>query len=95
MESFATANKGMVNWTKAAVAQWDKLAAEHGVTLIDYEKDDIEIALMADAALVDIHRYVGTKWDMNEAGQLIKKVKEKFQISDQEYEAWKPARKIN
>ena len=95
MESFATANKGMVNWTKAAVAQWDKLAAEHGVTLIDYEKDDTEIALMADAALVDIHKYVGNKWDMTEAEQLVKKVKEKFHVSDQEYEAWKLVRKID
>ena len=94
MESFAAANKTMVNWTKAAVAQWDKLAVEHGVTLVDYENDDIEIALMADAALIDIHKYVGTTWDVTEAEQLVKKVKEKFQVSDQEYEAWKQVRKI-
>lgn len=94
MESFAAANKDMADWTKAAVAKWDKIAAEHGVTLIDYEKDDVEIALMADAAMVDIHKYLGSKWDKSEAEQLIKKVREKFEISDQDYEAWKTTRKI-
>jgi hypothetical protein len=95
MESFANANRNIADWTKAAVAKWDKIATEYGVTLVDHQKDDVEIALMADASLVDIHRYVGEKWDKNEAEQLVKKVKEKFHISDQEYEAWKQVRKVN
>ncbi len=94
MESFAAANKDMADWTKAAVAKWDKLAAEYGVTLIDHEKDEVKIALMADAAMVDIHKYVGSKWDKSEAEKLIKKVREKFDISDQDYESWKITRKI-
>ena len=95
MESFANANRNIADWTKAAVAKWDKIATEYGVTLVDHQKDDVEIALMADASLVDIHKYLGDKWDKNEAEKLVKKVKEKFQVSDQEYEAWKLVRKID
>jgi len=95
METFAAANKDMADWTKAAVAKWDKLASDYGVTLIDYENEAIEIALMADAAMYDILRYVGNKWDSSEADKLIKKVRDKFEVSDQEYESWKVARKLN
>jgi hypothetical protein len=95
MESFANANRNIADWTKAAVVKWDKIATEYGVTLVDHQKDDVEIALMADASLVDIHKYVGDKWDKNEAEQLVKMVREKFQVSDQEYEAWKLVRKID
>ena len=94
MESFANANRNIADWTKAAVAKWDKIATEYGVTLVDHQKDDVEIALMADASLVDIHKYIGDKWDKNEAELLVKMVQEKFQVSDQEYEAWKLVRKI-
>jgi hypothetical protein len=89
MESFASANKHIADWTKVAVAKWDKLATEYGVTLVDHEKDEIEIALMADASLVDIYRYTNSKWSKAEADLLVKKVREKFEISDQEFANWK------
>ena len=95
MESFANANRNIADWTKAAVAKWDKLAMEYGVTLVDHEKDDVEIALLSDASLVDIFRYTGTKWNKAEAQPLIKSVREKFNISDEEFEAWKKVRGIN
>ena len=95
MESFANANRNIADWTKAAVAKWDKLATEYGVTLVDQQMDDVEIALMADAALVDIHRYTGTKWDITEAGSLVKKVRDKFEIRDEDFAAWRKARGIS
>ena len=94
MESFATSNKHIADWTKAAVAQWDKVAAEYGVTLIDHKREDIEIALMADAAMLDVHRYVGIKWDKSEAESLLNTIREKFRVSDQEYENWKKVRNL-
>lgn len=95
MESFANSNRNIADWTKAAVAKWDKLATEYGVTLVDYEKDDVEIALMADASLVDIYRYLGIKWDATEADSLVKTVRDKFSINDQEFSDWKKARQIS
>jgi hypothetical protein len=95
MESFASANKHIADWTRAAIAKWDKLATDYGVTLIDREKNDVEIALMADASLLDIYRYTGSKWDKSEAKVLIKKVRDKFQISDEDFTAWQKARGMN
>ena len=95
MESFANANRNIADWTKAAVAKWDKLAADYGVTLVDHKKDDVEIALMADASLLDIYRYTGTKWDKAEADSHVKKVKDKFEISEDDFASWKKVRGIN
>jgi hypothetical protein len=95
MESFASANKHIADWTRAAVAKWDKIAAEYGVTLVDHENKDIEIALMADASFLDIYRYTGIKWDKAEAKLLIKKVCEKFKISDKDFTIWQKARGIS
>ena len=95
MESFANANRNIADWTKAAVAKWNKIATEYGVTLVDNQKDDVEIALMADAALVDIYRYTGTKWDKTEAGSLVKRVRDKFEIGDEDFATWKKARSIS
>jgi hypothetical protein len=95
MESFANANRHIADWTRAAVAKWDKLAADYGVTLVDNGNDDVEIALMADASLVDIYKYLGTKWDKPEAELLVKNVQEKFQISDEDFRTWKKARMIS
>jgi hypothetical protein len=95
MESFANANRNIADWTKAAVVKWDKIATEYGVTLVDNQKDDVEIALMADASLIDIYRYTGTKWDRTEAGALVKKVREKFEIRDDDFAAWRQARGIS
>ena len=95
MESFASSNGHIADWTKTAVAKWDKLAAEYGVTLVDNEQDDVEIALMADAALVDIYRYTGTKWDEAEAESLVKKVRDKFEIEDEDFATWEKARGIS
>lgn len=95
MESFANANRNIADWTKAAVAKWDKLATDYGVTLVDHEKEDVEIALMADASLVDIYRYTGSKWDKAEAKTLVKNVRDKFEISDEDFVAWIKARGIS
>ena len=95
MESFANANRNIADWTKAAVAKWNKIATEYGVTLVDNQKDDVEIALMADAALVDIYRYTGNKWDKTEAGSLVKRVRDKFEIGDEDFATWKKARSIS
>ena len=95
MESFANANRNIADWTNIAVAKWDKIATEYGVTLVDNQNDDIEIALMADAAFVDIYRYTGTKWDKIEARSLVKKVQAKFEIGDEDFATWKKARSIS
>ena len=95
MESFASANKHIAEWTRAAVTKWDKIAAEYGVTLVDHENVDIEISLMADASLLDIYRYTGSKWSKTEAKLLIKKVCEKFKISNEELTVWQKARGIS
>jgi hypothetical protein len=95
MESFASANRHIADWTKVAVAKWDKIATEYGVTLIDHDRDDVEIALMADAALVDIYRYLGSKWDKSEMKSLVKNVREKFEITDEDFIAWQKTRGIN
>jgi len=95
METFANANRHIPNWTRAAVAKWDKLATEYGVSLVDNEKDDVEIALMADAALIDIYRYTDTKWDETEAQSLIRKVREKFEISEADFTQWQKIRGIS
>lgn len=95
MESFANSNKHIADWTRAAVAKWDKIAAEYGVTLVDHDKDDIEIALMADACLLDIYKYTGSKWNKDEAKLLIKKVREQFKISDEDFKVWQKARGIS
>jgi len=94
METFAHDNRNIADWTKAAVAKWDVIAAEYGVTLVDNENNDVEIALMADAALIDIYKYRGTKWDEKEASDLTKKVLLKFQISDEEFQNWKKIRQV-
>jgi hypothetical protein len=95
MESFASENKHIAEWTRAAVAKWDKIAAEYGVTLVDHENEDIEIALMADASLLDIYKYTGSKWDKAEAKLLIKKVRKLFKISDEDFIVWQKARGIS
>jgi hypothetical protein len=94
MEAFASANKHIADWTKAAVAKWDKLATDYGVTLVDSDNEAVEIALMADASLLDIYRYTGSKWDKTEADALIKNLLEKYQITDVEFEAWQKSRQI-
>lgn len=94
MESFANANRHIPDWTKAAVARWDKFAAEYGVTLVDNKNEDIEIPLMADASLIDIYRYTGTKWSEAEARSLAGKVREKFDIAEQDFSAWMKIRGI-
>ena len=50
---------------------------------------------MADATLVDIYRYAGTKWDETEAASLVKKVRDKFEIGDEAFAAWKRVRAIS
>ncbi len=95
MESFAVENKHIADWTKAAVAKWDQIAIEYGVTLVDHKTEGIEIALMADASLLDINKYTGSKWDKNEAKILIKKVCEKFNVSEKEFTLWKKTRGIS
>jgi hypothetical protein len=95
MESFANANRNIADWTKAAVAKWDKIATEYGVTLVDHQKDDVEIALMADASLVDIYRYSGSKWDKTETASLVQHVRDKYEISDEDFAAWKKVRGIS
>ena len=94
MEAFASSNKHIADWTKAAVAKWDKLAADYGVTLVDNDNDAVEIALMADASLCDVYRYTGSKWDKTEAEALVNNLREKYQISDIEFEAWQRVRQI-
>ncbi len=95
MESFAIANKDIADWTRKAVAKWDKIAADYGVTLVDHEKEDVEIALMADAALVDIYRYTGSKWNKSETKSLVKNVREKFQITDEDFAVWQKGQGID
>jgi len=95
MESFANANRNIADWTKAAVAKWDKIAMEYGVTVVDNKKDDVEIALMADASLVDIYRYLGSKWEKAEAESLVRNVRDKYEISDEDFAAWKKVRGIS
>ena len=95
MESFANANKHIAEWTRAAVAKWDKLAADYGVTLVDQNNKTIEISLMADAALLDVQRYIGSKWSSDEANKLSKQIREKYQVSDEEFEKWRTHRNIN
>ena len=94
MESFASANRHIADWTKAAVAKWDKLATEYGVTLVDEKNEAVDIALMADAWLLDIYRYTGNKWDETESKVLVNQVLEKFQISSEEFETWKRVRDV-
>ena len=50
---------------------------------------------MADAALVDIYRYTGTKWDKTEAESLVKRVRDKFEIGNEDFANWKKARSIS
>lgn len=95
MEAFANANRNIADWTKAAVAKWDKLATEYGVTLVNHQNENVEIALMADAALLDIYRYTGSKWDKAEAESLLRNVREKFQINDEDFAAWKKVSSIS
>jgi hypothetical protein len=95
MESFASANRHIADWTKAAVAKWDKLATEYGVTLVDEKNDVVDIALMADAWLIDIYRYKGSKWEEDESQVLVNQVLEKFGIGSEEFEAWKRIREIS
>jgi hypothetical protein len=95
MEAFANANRIIADWTKAAVAKWDKIATEYGVTLVDHQKDDVEIALMADASLVDIYRYSGSKWDKAETVSLVRHERDKYEISDEDFAGWKKVRGIS
>ncbi len=92
VEAFVNANRGIPEWTKAAIAKWDALAKEHGVTLTDDSNEKVEIALMADAALIDIHRYIGEKWSEVEAQGLVRDICGKYEVSDEEYESWKKVR---
>ena len=95
VEAFVNANRNLPEWTKAAIAKWDALAKEHGVTLTDDSNERVEIALMADAALIDIHRYIGEKWSQSEAKSLISDICRKYEVSDEEYESWKKERVTN
>lgn len=92
VEAFVNANRNLPEWTKSAVAKWDVLTKEYGVTLTDDSNEKVEIALMADAALFDIHRYTGEKWSEAEAKSFITDICKKYEVSDGEYEAWKKVR---
>ena len=89
IESFVNANKHIAEWTRAAVAKWDKLAADYGVTLVDRNNEKIEISLMADAALLDVQRYAGSKWSSDEANELAKQIRDKYQVSEEEFLRWR------
>ncbi len=92
VEAFVNANRNLPEWTKSAVAKWDVMAKEYGVTLTDDSNEKVEIALMADAALFDIHRYTGEKWSEAEAKSFITDICKKYEVSDGEYEDWKKVR---
>jgi hypothetical protein len=95
MESFASSNRHIADWTKAAVTKWDNLAIEYGVTLVDNEKNEVEIALMADAALIDIYRYTGNKWEKLDSEILITQVLDKYEINEHDFESWQKIRGIS
>lgn len=95
MEAFASSNRHIADWTKAAVAKWNKIAIDYGVTLVDNEKNEVEIPLMADAALIDIYRYTGDKWEKSESEILIRRVLDKYQINEHDFESWQKIREIS
>jgi hypothetical protein len=69
------------------IARWENLARKNGITLCRQDSDT-EIALLADAELIDIYKYRDIKFTGKEAKEMIEEVKSRYSISEADYKIW-------
>jgi hypothetical protein len=69
------------------LTRWENLAKKNGITLCR-EDSDTEIALLADAELLDIYKYRDIKFTVKEAQEMIEEVKSRFSISESDFKIW-------
>ncbi len=72
---------------KMELTRWENLAKKNGITLCR-EDSDTEIALLADAELLDIYKYRDIKFTGQEAKEMIEEVRSRFSISEDDFKIW-------